>query len=180
MFNTNYIMHQIIAKFFVLAFILGLSVQQLSAQAISREVVATAGEFQEEEGYVLEWTIGETVSETFVKGDEQFTQGFHQPYLYQITDIPDPGLTKDYTIDIYPNPAEYFFYVEFDPAQDREPLELILFNTSGSKIYETPIDPHIHKYKINIQHLASDMIQMIITDKERSFYNRFKIIKLNQ
>jgi hypothetical protein len=164
----------------IVIFMLGFSIQQMSGQTVSREVVSTAGDHQENQGYSLSWTLGETTTESFVKGDELVTQGFHQPYLYQITDIPDPGLTRNYQIEVYPNPAEYFFYVEFDPSQEREPLELILFNTAGSKIYETSLDPGIHKYKINIQNFASDMFQMIITDEERSYYNRFKILKLNK
>jgi hypothetical protein len=173
-------MLKIISKVIVVIFVVTFATFQISGQAISREVVATAGDHQENEGYMLSWTIGEAMTETYTKGNDQFTQGFHQPILYQITDIPDPEYTNAYTVEVYPNPAEYFFFVEFDPAQERKPLDLILFNTSGSMIFEMAIDPQIHKYKINITHFASDMFQMVITDKERRYFDRFKIIKLNQ
>lgn len=167
-------------KRYITLFTFILSYLFFNGQTISTAVVATSGDYSENQGYSLSWTLGETVSETFNKNDQQFTQGFQQAFLYKITDVTEPGLADDYPIEVYPNPAELFFNVKFDKGQKRPPLKLILFNASGSKVFETTIDPEIQEQKVNIHQFASNMFQMIITDEEQSFVRSFKVIKVNK
>jgi hypothetical protein len=47
-----------------------------TGQAISTEVIATVGDYSENQGYSLSWTFGTTTIKTFNKGEEQFTQSF--------------------------------------------------------------------------------------------------------
>jgi hypothetical protein len=63
----------------------------LSANVHTQEVIASAGGYFENEDISISWTIGETVTETFIGNDIIFTQGFQQPnnfYLTQILNIP--------------------------------------------------------------------------------------------
>ncbi|MEM1358204.1 MAG: T9SS type A sorting domain-containing protein [Bacteroidota bacterium] len=55
-----------------------LSTCALSAQSLTPEVVASAGETFSNGSLTLEWTLGEIMTETYT-GDIILTQGFHQP-----------------------------------------------------------------------------------------------------
>ena len=58
--------------------ILAIASCTLSAQSVTPEVVASAGETFSNSSLTLEWTLGEIVTETFV-GTIVLTQGFHSP-----------------------------------------------------------------------------------------------------
>ena len=149
-------------------------------QQLSSEVVATSGDYYESQGYSMSWTIGEPVTATYIKGEEQITHGFQQAFLYEITEIRENGLGDDYLVEVYPNPAELYFNIRFSKEKDKPPLELMLFNTTGSVVYETTIEPNVYIQRVNIHQFASDMFQMVITNKEKSFIRQFKIIKVNK
>lgn len=162
----------------LMAFILGYLLA--NGQVFTQEVMAAASDFNENQGYSLSWTMGETVTETFIKGDDQFTQGFQQTYIYEITWLPRQVLADQYNIEVYPNPAGSFFFVKIDTDQEREPIKMILYNMLGVRVDETTLEPELHTKKINIDLFSSDMFHLIITDDENRFIQRFKIVKVNK
>lgn len=54
-------------------------ISQVSAQSISRKVIATSGGTLSGGGNTLSYTIGETMTSTFTNGNLTLTQGFQQP-----------------------------------------------------------------------------------------------------
>jgi len=166
-------------KYFTLILLLQLCLFSFG-QSISSEVVATAGDLNESRGYSLSWTIGESVTETFQNDNYLITQGFQQSYFYQITEVADSEIVKGYNISIFPNPATEFFYIKFNNAEERPPLKLIMFNTAGSKVKESVIDPDIQQYRVNIHQFTTEIIHMTLMDDASGFVKRFKIVKINQ
>src|SRR5690349_21306916 len=74
------------------------------AQSLSPSVIGiTGGSFSSAKG-TLEWTLGETVTETYKTSLNFFTQGFHQP----IPILNDDGDR----ITVYPIPSSSFLYVK--------------------------------------------------------------------
>lgn len=73
-------------------------------QSISRDVVSAAGdEFIAATGS-LSWTLGETVTETFVTDSYTLSQGFQQGDL-SVTSILDPTIAG-FNVNVYPNPVK--------------------------------------------------------------------------
>ena len=150
-----------------------------NGQVLSPEVVAPAGDVGENQGYVLSWTLGEAIAETFLIGQNQLTQGFQQSYLYQISFLPRNLLPDPYDIRIFPNPARSYFFVEIDAEAFNGPLTMTLYNTFGVKVDKSILDPGSGKKKINISQYSSDMYILSITDEENTFIRNYKIIKVN-
>ena len=59
--------------------ILFIAIMPSGAQEISRSVVATSGKYNENSGYSLSSTLGETMTRLFANGGYLLTQGFQQP-----------------------------------------------------------------------------------------------------
>lgn len=59
----------------------------LTAQSVSPEVVASAGDYYEGTNASLSWTLGEIVTETYTAGGVTLTQGFQQPISITIAGI---------------------------------------------------------------------------------------------
>ncbi|MFU8844174.1 MAG: hypothetical protein ACNA7V_10250 [Bacteroidales bacterium] len=57
----------------------------VSAQSVSPEVIATAGDYFENSSGSLSWTLGEVMTETFSSGGNILTQGFQQPFVVRIS-----------------------------------------------------------------------------------------------
>jgi hypothetical protein len=51
----------------------------LNAQSLSPQVIASSGSYFSNGSGSLSWTLGETMTETFIAGSSQLTQGFQQP-----------------------------------------------------------------------------------------------------
>ncbi|MCD4746833.1 MAG: hypothetical protein K8R58_11100 [Bacteroidales bacterium] len=73
--------------------LLGLAISfAVTAQSVSPEVVASAGDYFEGTNASLSWTLGEIATETYSNGSNILTQGFQQP-----SDI-ESGITVNITV----------------------------------------------------------------------------------
>ena len=164
-------------KYTMITVILFLSVLA-NCQVLSPEVIASAGDIKENQGYLLSWTLGETIAETFLNDNNQVTQGFQQPYLYQISLLPGNQLMDQDNIRVFPNPAVSYFFVEIDAETFSGPLTMNLYNIFGVKVDESVLHPGSGKKKINISQYPSDMFILDITDERNMFIQTYKIIKV--
>lgn len=102
-----------------------LAVNGLS-QSVSPEVIASAGDRFSSSDLILEWTLGELMTETIEDGNV-LTQGFHQPQI-AITSIDDPeGLMN--LVSIGPNPTEGRLLI-----QTEQELTIRLFDLKGAQL----------------------------------------------
>lgn len=96
----------------------GLAFFGATAQTASPELVSSAGDSFSNSTYLLDWSIGESVTATLSAGTYVITQGFKQS-SYDITTNAD--LTRDVKISVFPNPATDFISVDFKSSlQDTE------------------------------------------------------------
>ena len=82
-----------------------LSLIMLSVfSANSQQVISSAGNTSEADGYILSWTIGEGVISTVGSTETELTQGFHQPL---IVDVIPTSIEKNLLLEIkaFPNPT---------------------------------------------------------------------------
>ncbi len=105
-----------------------------SAQSLSPEVIATAGDYNEAGGVSLSWTVGEPVVTTISSNDNILTQGFQQPDYRIETNVED--IFKPYfSVKIYPNPSSDIINIEVKAVKD-ENARFVLFDATGKQITE--------------------------------------------
>jgi hypothetical protein len=143
------------------AIALGLSLPVFS-QSIERQVLASAGkEFAAANGSI-EFTLGETVTQTM--GD--LSNGFHQP-VFSITKVSE--IPEVLGVTIFPNPTNGFIHVQFAIVQQQTKIELC--DLSGKVLQVNSLNGFLQD--INMSNYATGMYYLKIN--ETQFY---KIIKL--
>ena len=112
--------------FFLFATVLLLCGSAIFAQTIQNSVISSTGGSASLGNVKMDYTLGETVIETFSAGGYTLTQGFHQTNLTLVA-IENVELFAEITI--YPNPATDFIYVEI--PENHAVLEFLLYDVSG-------------------------------------------------
>lgn len=99
----------------LLFFVLIILIVRLTPSIQAQEVIATSGNFFQNENVTISWTLGEPIIETFSSADMILTQGFQQPVLIVSTLIEEPGL--DFQITAFPNPTNAHVNISTDALQ---------------------------------------------------------------
>ena len=87
-----------------------------SGSAYSQPVISSAGKTSSSANFIVSWTVGETLVATLGNGNNNLTQGFHQPLL---VDVVPTSLEDDMLLDMvaYPNPTyDKVFFKGGDPT----------------------------------------------------------------
>ena len=93
---------------------------------LNQIVIANAGEVIESQNYILNFTLGEFMVETFNSGQSILSQGFHQVDSLISTSIREISGFK-HEIIAYPNPTQDFITLEFNFIKQRS-IEIHLLN----------------------------------------------------
>ena len=152
--------------FFMLLFLSGGA---LSAQL---QVIATAGDVNENDNGSISWTLGETVVGTLETSDGIVTQGFQQSNLEVTTTVEEPE-DLDIQTTAYPNPVQNQLTVE---VQNQENLELHyqLFDLNGKLLQEEPVEASRFTLSLG-EYPAGQYILQIRSDQE--LIKSFNIVK---
>lgn len=148
--------------------------------SISRDVIATAGDFFTSAAGSLSWTLGETVIETVENGSINviLTQGFQQS---DERDFPI-GIRELYAnnvfVNLYPNPAveSVRMDVKFD-KNSRIKIELV--DMLGRVLNSDRLDlmkGQLSNYQLDVSALASGMYLFRLTDNG-NLLNAYKFQK---
>ncbi|TVQ17814.1 MAG: T9SS C-terminal target domain-containing protein [Bacteroidetes bacterium] len=100
----------------------------MAFQAVSQEVVSSAGNYHESETMSISWTLGETVTETFTAGELILTQGFQQPTLIVVS--VDELADFDLTVTAFPNPTADILTVKLE-NHNYDKVSYTLYDMSG-------------------------------------------------
>jgi len=112
----------------------------------AQQVVSTSGNHAENGSVQISWTVGETVIETLINGNNILTQGMHQSKLTvtAIQEVVGPGLE----IIAFPNPATDCIHLQLNsilhfPADDRgKDFSFQLYDLNGKLLlYKHIEDP---------------------------------------
>lgn len=112
-------------KFILLLITVGMVGTAIS-QSTGPELISSSGDSFQNTTYLLDWSIGECITETNSAGTYVLTQGFHQN-VYFVTNVED--LHADFEISVYPNPATDFVTIEFPSAQQQDMIMTITDQT---------------------------------------------------
>ena len=144
------------------------------SQQITPQVVATAGNYTQNGGYSVSWTLGEPVVQTASNGGTTLTQGFQQP-SYNVVSV-TPGKIDGFEVNVYPNPASDFIVVDWT-ANDKDMLYISLYDVAGKKISEQSYSAKQDKVSINLSQLASAQYLLEVKDKDNSITKVYQIFK---
>ncbi|MGQ1783827.1 MULTISPECIES: T9SS type A sorting domain-containing protein [unclassified Saccharicrinis] len=145
-----------------------LSVQCLFAQ----EVLNASGSSNEHSGYVISWSIGELVAETYTGSKSFLTQGFLQTRL----DIPTSyfQVKDEYDLEIYPNPVINNSVSLSIKGIELSNLSYQLFDISGRILKTNKIESN--PASIDMTNLVPGIYLLRISGDEKEI-KTFKIIK---
>jgi hypothetical protein len=131
----------------------------VKAQSISPQLWTTAGTANSTSGYMLSYSIGEPLIETYANSDFVITQGFQQTDTILITNTMK---MMSNTSRVYPNPFKDIINVE---THDNAILSVI--NVTGETLLRTE---SLHKgmNQVSLSTLASGLYTIRITESNGS------------
>ena len=116
----------------------------LPGQEISRDVLATQGDFSESRDMTLSWTLGQTFTETVSTMDRALTAGYQQPD-FQIREVQLPE-AEILQVELFPNPTPGMLNLKVTQAEiEAYTVEIIdqagrLMSTVNRNELDTQID----------------------------------------
>ena len=131
----------------------------IAAQDLERTVVATAGETFAANNLILDWTLGEIMTETYT-GTVVLTQGFHQPTLNTTSVEPSAAAFGD--IQVYPNPTTGQLFIE---RESSELLQVRLFNAQGQTVLRAQMQTSFST--LDLSALPASLYVLQLSDGER-------------
>lgn len=146
-----------------------------SAQSLSHSVIGVAGDtFHSSKGY-LDWTLGEVLTETYIRNGKMLTQGFHQTELRTVTEINTYALEQGAVV--YPNPVRNSLNVK---VTEEGSYQIEVYGPRGDKLIDQNINPASEKVPIQIDfHDLSPALYILrILNTETGQVSSFKIEKL--
>lgn len=147
-------------KYIISTFILLGMAGALRAQSLSPEVVATAGETYSSGTVIVDWTLGEIMTESY-DGTLVLTQGFHQPEL-KITSIKTP-LADLGPVKVYPNPSTGRISIEREKSGE---LQVLLLDMSGRVILQQQTAAVLTE--LELSHLATGIYILRLSDGKQA------------
>lgn len=147
-----------------------------SAQTLSPEVVATGGEQFSNGTTQLNWTLGETMTETVTANNQLLTQGFHQP-AYLITALEPPATQLDIKMTAYPNPA----IDQVTLAITREGTHILtatLIDLHGRQLQEKSTALPQAELTFDLTQLAQSTYFLVVNLPTEGYSQHFKISKI--
>ena len=153
-----------------LLLIMGVAgVSSISAQVLSPQVIASAGNSFSSASARMEYTIGEVVTSTLSGASNTLTQGFQQP---EIKILAVENYTDLYTFNLYPNPTEQFVTIE---SSKEDEMQVHIYDGNGKAIQVSGI--FSKKVTMNIELLAAGAYFMVITTKAGAPLHSYTVIK---
>jgi hypothetical protein len=152
-----------------------------SAQSLTPQVIASAGNFATNSGYSLSYTMGEPVVPTFTASGSILTQGFQQDYLSTPTAVQQVSY-PDISVSIYPNPAANYVNVLVTSDKSTSNLSIRLFDLLGRSV-NVPVANHSDGtqklFTLNLSNLAATVYFITVYDMSNNTTHTFKINKIN-
>ena len=121
-------------KYFLLTFVTMLVSICTFSQSLMPDVIATSGDYYTTSTIKLNWTLGETITETFIPGGKILTQGFQQS-SYTASSITETNENKQ--ISVFPNPFSDIITIN---TGDLKGLHFQVLDFQGRNIMEKTIE----------------------------------------
>lgn len=149
----------------------------LSAQSLSTQLLSTASYQSTQQSSYLNWSVGETFSQTYALPNQQITQGFHQPKYLITTLLAPPLLENTINIKAYPNPTSELLYLSrTNVSKMGIPLTAILVDITGKILLHKIITANTES--LNLSHFTQNLYFLSVYQQNGTLLHTFKIQKL--
>ena len=138
-------------------------------QTIQNSVISSAGGSSSSGNVKMDYTIGETVIETFSAGGNTLTQGFHQTNLTLVA-IENVELFAQ--VSVYPNPTSQF--VNLDIPADYNLLDISMYDVTG-KLLRTQANAS-GLVTFDVKDLATGTYYLQVLNPKNKDLKTFKLI----
>jgi len=151
--------------------ILGFLLTNVSfSQELNSQLISSSGKSFKNTNFQLDWSIGETVTETYSSVTNVITQGFHQN-TYSISKVED--LLDGIDINVYPNPTQNFVFINLNQNENKVDV-IVLTDIQGKIIQNKKVTKDIEKIEFSNYPRGIYFLKISQTNKS---YKEFKIIK---
>jgi hypothetical protein len=141
-------------------------------QSVERDVISTAGGVQLASQMEVNWTIGETVINSYFLNDLNVVSGYQQPIADSLNFIIEKIENE---VIIYPNPFLDYIFISFNKTI-YEDIQLHLFGASGQIVRRFELKKGSKLYKIEVPGLPSDYYSLLFI-RNMEIISTQKIIK---
>lgn len=139
-------------------------------QSVMPDVVASAGDFFSNSQGMIQWTIGEPMSETYANANNFLTQGFHQ------TGIDPVGIEQQVigNLSLFPNPSSDQVTLQFD-AESSGTYTVEIYNALGQQLSSRQLNimPGGYRHDITVRDYTDGIyfvtVRKVGTDATASF-----------
>lgn len=153
------------------------------AQSATQEIIASDGGTARSKTMVLDWTLGEPVTESAFLKDQIFTQGFHQPVL-EVTDIqtsPEHSISSrslpQTEITLSPNPVNSILTLDITIPLEWD-ADMVIMNNAGQVVSANKIPAHSRTTHLDVSEFPQGIYMLRIYGPENSLLRTFKISKI--
>lgn len=143
-----------------------------TAQSITPQVVASAGEHFSSGTSQLSWTLGETMIETVDDGSNIITQGFHQTLL-TITPVSEREISQN--INVFPNPTPGELTIKFQENNSQQFIQL--YDMNGNLLMEESIADQEQQTTLRLNQFANAVYLLNINGKDGKHTSSYRIQK---
>jgi hypothetical protein len=151
-----------------------LIMSQLSAQILSPNVRASAGQYKEASGVSISYTVGEPLIQTAISGSTIVTLGFNQPesILNAVVDVDGQSII----IKAFPNPVIDNLTIDLSKALTQS-LDLTLLDIHGQKAYRQKADIGTTQLQIPTKDMPVGVYFVEMRQTNGVLLHTFKIFK---
>jgi hypothetical protein len=135
------------------------------------QVVSSSGGNGQNGDTSIEWTLGETMINSFSAGNILLTQGFHQPSL-KVTAIKTlDGIP--FTVETYPNPTNELLLIQLENAAMQN-FHYELYDMNGKVLEQDELDSNITAINMVNYPVGVYLLKVMQLNKE---IKTFEIVK---
>ena len=139
-------------------------------QTIQNSVISSTGSTASSGNVKMDFTLGETVIETFSAGGNTLTQGFHQTNLTLVA-IENVELFSE--VNVYPNPANAVFNIDIPSGFDM--LDIYLYDVLGKLLITQKEVSGLITF--DVAHLSTGTYYLQMINSSKNQIKTYKLIK---
>ena len=146
------------------------------SQDISLNVIAAQGDFDQIENMTLEWTLGESFTETVVANNSMFSQGFQQSFLTTSRLDTETQVKNPFSIVLFPNPVDALLHVYIN-SNERSNLIISLYDVTGKFIKQETVLETDNDVTLDVSELTSGIYLLKFTNTDNTLIETHRIVK---
>lgn len=144
-------------------------------QVLERQVIGSSGTAINNTNTILNFTIGEPVIGTIATTNNEVKQGFWHTSV-AITLSNDDFINDKLSLQLFPNPVSDYLNINFTDATTSN-YTLDVYDMTGKRQMNATMLAGENQHRMNIQHLASGIYLISVTQLNTNNTNTYRIIK---